>query len=72
VDVLRLLIKAGADLEACCASGSTALYIAAQQGRIDVVKMLVEAGARVEARYRSGFTPLYVRDLFLPLDLAID
>src|SRR5262249_10813392 len=42
--VVRLLIKAGADLHVRLKSGFTALLFAARDGRIDAVRALLEAG----------------------------
>lgn len=48
VEMLRLLIRYGADLNAAKADGLTPLMVAAFCGQFDSIKVLVEAGAKVE------------------------
>ena len=45
VEIVRLLIGAGADLNRQNRQGRTALMLAADSGRLDMVEMLLEAGA---------------------------
>lgn len=61
--VTKLLIEAGADLEAKAggASGeqaSSPLHLASQQGHGEVVRALIDAGANINARKNDGSTPL--------------
>jgi ankyrin repeat protein len=58
-DVVRLLLKEGADLEAKF-DGSTALIEAAVQGRDGVVRLLLQHGAEKEAKSKDGYTALHV------------
>ena len=60
--VTKLLVKAGADLEARTADRHklTALHHAARGGHLEVVSMLVEAGANPNSRADLGTTPLYL------------
>jgi ankyrin repeat protein len=58
VETLRLLAKAGADLNAADATGLTPLMAAAFMGHADVVDALLKAGAALEARDGDGYTPL--------------
>jgi ankyrin repeat protein len=44
-EIVRLLVDAGADVDACTAGGSTALMMAAERGDKDVVLALLAAGA---------------------------
>jgi ankyrin repeat protein len=49
-EVVKLLLDAGADIEAVMPlCGSTSLYIASQKGHSEVVKILLDAGADKEA-----------------------
>ena len=53
LDVVRLLLKAGADLERCCESDLdtlTPLYLAIRGGNLEIVKILLEAGADIHVK----------------------
>lgn len=56
--ICRALIKNGADPCLANKMGSTALHVAAFQGRKDVAELLVRAGADVNHRDRHGLGPL--------------
>ncbi|CAE7364411.1 Ehmt1, partial [Symbiodinium sp. CCMP2456] len=56
VDVVRLLLEAGAEMEALAADGSTALMWAALEGHDSVVRLLLEARAEMDVRDRGGWT----------------
>ncbi len=58
VEMLRLLAKAGADLNAADATGLTPLMAAAFMGHSDVVDALLKAGAAREGRDEAGYTAL--------------
>ncbi len=61
-DAVRLLLKAGANVDEKCGGGSdnrTALMHAANKGQIETSRILVEAGASVVARDRSGKSPMH-------------
>jgi ankyrin repeat protein len=45
LDVVRLLVEAGSDLNTVDAEGSTALTLARSYGNLDVAALLEEAGA---------------------------
>jgi hemoglobin len=58
-EVVRALVRAGADVNAC--SGvmrATALHMAARRGHVEIARALLDSGAAVNARDRKGDTPL--------------
>lgn len=57
-EIVKLLLKSGADIHTGGGGGS-ALHIAAAQGRIDIVKVLLEAGAEINRKdFLDGDTAL--------------
>jgi ankyrin repeat protein len=52
--MLRLLLKAGADVESASPSGQTALMAVARSGRVDAARLLLAAGANPNAREGWG------------------
>uniref|UniRef100_T1IU24 Uncharacterized protein n=1 Tax=Strigamia maritima TaxID=126957 RepID=T1IU24_STRMM len=58
VDIVRLLIAHGADVNAQSSSGNTPLMYACAAGYEEVVKVLLEAGSNVEDHNENGHTPL--------------
>jgi ankyrin repeat protein len=55
---VKLLIAAGADVNARDPKGWSALHYAAAKGRAQLVKPLLDAGAMVNAKNADGATPL--------------
>ncbi len=60
IDAVRQHLKAGSDLNAKDAFGSSPLVIAATFGRTGVAKALIEAGAELEVRNNDAATPLHI------------
>lgn len=58
VDIIRLLISHGADVNAQSATGNTPLMLACIAGHVDAVKELIAHGANVEDHNENGHTPL--------------
>ena len=58
VDDVRLLLKAGADIEAKDDYGNTALMLAAQEGKVEALEALLGAGADKDAKNDDGDTAL--------------
>jgi hypothetical protein len=57
--VVRALVRAGADVNACCGvTGTTALHMAARRGHVEIARALLDSGAAVNVRNRKGDTPL--------------
>ncbi len=63
-EIVKMLLRAGANVNAESDEGWTALMGAALWGKLNVAKQLIAAGARVNVRVTSGqfvgATPLYL------------
>ena len=59
LELPKLLIQAGAPVNAQQSEGFTPLHSAAQNGNLEIITCLFEAGADVNARESEGRTPLY-------------
>jgi hypothetical protein len=58
-EVVRTLVRAGADVDACSSvMRATALHMAARRGHVEIARALLDIGAAVNARDRKGDTPL--------------
>jgi len=60
IEITRLLIKYGANLNLRLPDRSTVLHDAAKMGRPDHIEVLAEHGAKIDTRDRQGRTPLAV------------
>lgn len=58
IENVREMIKGGVDVNAPNQQGSTALHIAALNGRLTLVEELLKNGAQVNITNRWGYTPL--------------
>lgn len=54
--ISKMLIEAGADINATHSANITALHLAAQQGNIDLIIILLENGADISIRTSTGAT----------------
>jgi hemoglobin len=58
-EMVRMLVRAGADVNACGGvTRTTALHAAARRGYLEIARALLDCGAAVEARDGKGDTPL--------------
>ena len=60
LEVVKLFVEAGIDIDATNNYGSTALHVAAGSGHLEIVKYLVGQGVSVTATNNYGSTALYV------------
>ncbi|OGV97496.1 MAG: hypothetical protein A3I04_02140 [Nitrospinae bacterium RIFCSPLOWO2_02_FULL_39_110] len=76
LDIVKILLADGADVNKKDNDGSTALIEAVGKGHIDIVKVLLAAGADPDAENDNGVTALWmassnglaeVSELLLPL-----
>lgn len=58
IEAIKILLAAGADVNAVESNGRTALHGAAQKGYDHVIRFLVERGAKLDIKDRRGITPL--------------
>ena len=59
IESARLLLEAGADIDAIAADGKNPLGLAIYNGHYDVASLLVDSGANVNHPDAEGFTPLF-------------
>jgi hemoglobin len=58
-ELVRLLVQAGADVNACGGvTRATPLHMAARRGHVEIARVLLALGAATEARDSKGVTPL--------------
>ena len=57
VEAVRMIVEAGADINAANNLGQTALHFAANRGLDIIAQFLVEKGAKVDAKDKYGQTP---------------
>jgi len=70
VAIVRLLLKAGANVNAKDREGSTALLSAATRGHVEIVRLLLKASADVNAKNEYGNTALYSAALFNHIEIV--
>ena len=57
VDVIKLLVDRGADVNAVNTTGNTALHYAAQRGSAPIIQALAARGAKFDVKNKRGVTP---------------
>jgi ankyrin repeat protein len=60
VEVVRLLMDAGALINQANNDGATPLSIASRNGHVEVVRVLIDAGALINQALNNGATPLLI------------
>lgn len=58
LEATRLLLDAGADVNAVTEAGDTALHAAAGAGMASVIQLLADRGAKLDVKNKNGQTPL--------------
>jgi len=59
-EAARLLLQAGASVEAVDRDGASALLLACEAGHLEIVRLLLEASAAVDQADEDGTTPLHM------------
>lgn len=57
VDIIQLLMRAGARVDCCDDDGNTPLHFASQRGTVEVGSFLLRLGANPYARNKKGIVP---------------
>ena len=60
IEIVRLLIEKGMNVNIRNKKGDTPLYIASKEGRTNTAKLLIEKGAHINRKNKKGETPLYI------------
>ena len=60
VEVLKILLDCGGDVNKVSNTGQTPLYAAAGRGHVAAIKLLLGRGADVDKADNDGWTPVYV------------
>ncbi|KAK8131140.1 hypothetical protein PG984_007578 [Apiospora sp. TS-2023a] len=60
LNLVAILLSAGADVERKGPTGRGPLHIAAQMGHLEVIKLLLATGADIEAKDSTGQGPLHI------------
>ena len=59
LELVKLLVKHGIDINACDGDGKTPLYMAAYTGLKEIAGFLLDNDANIDCRLANGETPLY-------------
>ena len=59
VDMMRILLDKGADVDACDMAGNTSLHFAANRGEFEAVSLLSKYGVNMSPMNHRGSTPLH-------------
>ena len=60
VELVRLLLDIGADINLANRAGETPLYVASLFGYVNIVRILTERGANINKANKNGETPLHI------------
>ncbi|XP_077997004.1 uncharacterized protein LOC144450278 isoform X2 [Glandiceps talaboti] len=70
LDICKLLLEAGAQVNAAAIFNTTSLHYGAQKGHLDICKLLLEAGAQVNAADGNERTSLHLGAIKGHLDIC--
>ena len=70
VDVARLLLDNGAEVNRAKKDGATPLYIACEKGHVDAARLLLDKGADMNRAKENGVTPLFIACFNNHVDVA--
>ncbi|GAA5929920.1 hypothetical protein JCM3775_004464 [Rhodotorula graminis] len=59
LEIVKLLVGAGADVTAANSRGATALHYAASKGHVSIGRLLIERGADINTRDKANQLPLH-------------
>lgn len=59
-DIIRILLRNGAQVDARAREQQTALHIASRLGNVDIVMLLLQHGAQVDATTKDMYTALHI------------
>jgi uncharacterized protein len=60
LQIMAILIKAGAHVSPRDRLGNTPLHLAAERNRTEAAELLIEAGAKLDIQNKDGMTPLMI------------
>lgn len=60
IEIIQLLLAAGANPNRCSENGKTTLYWSAVKDEIELVRLLINTGASVEAQPKDGYNSLHI------------
>lgn len=60
VEVMRLLLDRGANIEARCDRGYTPLHLAAWDCNVEALELLISRGSKIDVQNKSGYTALHI------------
>lgn len=71
IDIVKILIDKGADINIRGLYGNTALTFATQSGFVEIVKILIDNGAELNIKDDGGYTALMYASMDGYIDIAI-
>jgi ankyrin repeat protein len=67
---MKLLIKAGGNVNQATNDGCTPLFVASSKGNVALVKGLIEAGGNVNQHSNKDATPLFIASMHGHIDIV--